>query len=488
MSTIAATLDDSKGSTLSHASDRKKLVCLFIGLAVLGLALIVPVPAGLKPVAIYTVGVMAATVFWWITEAMPVPVTALMVPVLLHVMGIVPLNKAITQSFGDGMVPFLIGVLVLSVALTQSGLGKRMTYLLLSLSGVKVSRVVGIFLFFSYAVSMFITDVAVVAMMLPITISLLRSANAEPGKSNFGRAMMMAIMFGSTLGGIATPSGVSANIIAIGFLARNAHIDISFLQWTMIATPISLAIAFVAWGLIMRLFKPEFSELPFGKDYITQQLKEMGSWKTTEVSTLIVFLIAIVLWLISEWVKIPIALVSLLLIGLLAFPKYGAISNWRSIETAMEWGALLLVVGGVCLGIACTDSGLAKWAAENLLAPMAALPAQLQPMAVTLLVAVDSLGFSSFGAAASVNIPFVISYAQQHGLPVMTLVLATAFASSTHFILVTESPSFVLPYAYGYFSFKDMFKIGFILTLVSALVIGVGLVLFGMPSGLPLAG
>ena len=149
---------------------------------------------------------------------------------------------------------------------------------------------------------------------------------------------------------------------------------------------------------------------------------------------------------------------------------------------------MLLVIGGVCLGIACTDSGLAKWAAQTLLEPMAERPAQLQPMAVTMLVAIDSLGFSSFGAAASVNIPFVISYAQQHGFLVLTLVLATAFASSTHFIVVTESPSFVLPYAYGYFSFKDMFKIGFILTLVSALVIGIGLVIAGLPAGLPLAG
>jgi len=466
----------------------RKLIFLLIGLGLLGFSLIAPVPTGMKPAAVYTLGVMAATVLWWITEAMPVPVTAMMVPVMLHLTGVVKLNKAFTESFGDSMVPFLIGVLALSVAFTQSGLGKRMTYLLLSVSGVKVNRVIGIFLFFSYAISMFITDVAVVAMMLPITVALLQAANAKPGKSNFGRAMMMAIMLGSTLGGIATPSGVTANIIAMGFLARNAHISISFMQWTMIATPISLMITFIAWALIVRIFKPEFSELPFGPDYVSQQLKIMGRWKTAEVTTLIVFLIGVVLWLSGEWSHLPIALVSLLLMGLLSVPRYGAIGNWRTFEKGMEWGALLLVIGGFCLGIAATDSGLASWAAQTALAPMAELHGRLQPLAVTLLVAVDSLGFSSFGAAASVNVPFVISYAQQHGFPVLTLVLATAFASSTHFILVTESPSFVLPYAFGYFSFKDMFKIGIILTLVSAAVIGVGLVLAGMPAGVAMTG
>lgn len=486
---MSTTSLESNGSETA-AADRiggRKLIFLLIGFGLLGLSLIAPVPTGMKPAAVYTLGVMAATVFWWITEAMPVPVTAMMVPVMLHLTGVVKLNKAFTESFGDSMVPFLIGVLALSVAFTQSGLGKRMTYILLSVSGVKVSRVVGIFLFFSYAVSMFITDVAVVAMMLPVTIGLLKAVNAEPGKSNFGRAMMMAIMFGSTLGGIATPSGVTANIISMGFLARNAHLGISFMQWTMIATPISLVITFVAWGLIMRIFKPEFNELPFGQDHLSQQLKTMGPWKTAEVATLIVFIIGVVLWLTGEWSHIPIALVSLLLMGLLSVPRYGAIDNWRTFEKGMEWGALLLVVGGYCLGIAASDSGLASWAAQTALAPMAELPANLQPLAVTLLVAIDSLGFSSFGAAASVNVPFVISYAQQHGFPVLTLVLAAAFASSTHFILVTESPSFVLPYAYGYFSFKDMFKIGIILTVVSAVVIGVGLVLMGVPAGVALA-
>jgi sodium-dependent dicarboxylate transporter 2/3/5 len=188
-----------------------------------------------------------------------------------------------------------------------------------------------------------------------------------------------------------------------------------------------------------------------------------------------------VLWLSGEWTKLPIALVSLALVGAVSIPNIGAIKSWKDLEKDLEWGALLLVVGGFCLGIAAGSSGLASWMALNLLSPMARLPVELQPLAVTLLVAIDSLGFSSFGAAASVNIPFVISYAQQNGFPVLSLALAAAFACSTHFILVTESPSFVLPYAYGYFSFKDLFKIGIIMTILCAIIFGVGFVLIGLP-------
>lgn len=472
--------------TISPKNPNGKLIYVALGIGILFFFFLLPVPAGMKPAALYTFGIMITTVFWWLTETLPIPVTAMMVPVMLHFMGVLTIDKTVAQAFGDSFVPFLIGVLALSVAFNRSGLGKRVTYLLLAVSGTAVNRVIGIYLFVSFVISMFITDVAVVAMMLPITIGLLESIGAKPGESNLGRGLMMAIMFGSTLGGICTPSGVASNVITMSFIAKNAKLGITFLEWTAIATPIFLIVALIAWWLILKIFPPEMKELPYGKELIKKELSVMGDWRVEEISTLVVFLLAVVLWLTGTWNKLPIALVSLLIVGLLAIPKYGAIKSWGEFEKNIEWGALLLVVGGFSLGVAASQSGLASWVALKALAPMATLPVALQPFAVTLLVAVDSLGFSSFTAAASVNVPFIIAYAQQNGLPVLSLALAAGFASSTHFILVTESPSFVLPYAYGYFSFKDLFKIGLILTIISAVLIAVGLLIFGMPVGIPL--
>jgi sodium-dependent dicarboxylate transporter 2/3/5 len=467
---------------LSERLTNRRCVFFLLGWALLAASFLMPVPAGMKPQAMLTLGVMCVALVWWVSEALPVPVTAMMVPVLLHVVGIIDLNKSMGQAFGDSFVPFLIGVLALSVAFTRSGLGKRITYLLLSLSGTRVKPVIGIYLMVSYTVSMFITDVAVVAMMLPITVGLLRSANVKPGESNLGRAMMMSIMLGSTLGGIATPSGVTANIITMSFLKKSG-IHVSFLDWVVIGTPISLAITGVAFWLILKMFKPEMEELPFGKDWIKQELRGMGKWSTAELSTLMIFVLGVGLWLSGDWNKLPIALVSLMVLGLLSVPRLGAFDSWGPIEKGVEWGALLLVVGGFTLGMAVQESGLASWVAQSALGPMASLPTELQPLAITMLVAIDSLGFSSFGASAAVNTPFVIAYAQQHHFPTLSLALASGFAASTHFILVTESPSFVLPYAYGYFSFKDLFRIGSILTLISALIISAGLVAFGLPAG-----
>jgi sodium-dependent dicarboxylate transporter 2/3/5 len=121
-----------------HGKNVNKQIAFFVlGLAIIGLFFLLPIPQGLQPAGMYTFGIMITIVFWWLTETLPIPVTGLMVPVLLHLTGVLKIDKAIASSFGDSLVAFLIGVLALSVAFSKSGLGKRLTYLLLSLSGTR---------------------------------------------------------------------------------------------------------------------------------------------------------------------------------------------------------------------------------------------------------------------------------------------------------------------------------------------------------------
>jgi len=467
----------------SAKPESSKWPFILLGVAILLVSMVVPSPAGMKAEAVRTLAVMVTTVLWWVTEALPIPITALMVPVMVHALRIMPLAEAIKEGFGDSLIPFFVGVLGLSVAFTASGLGKRITHVLLTVSGTNVAMVIGVYFWVSFVVSMFITDVAVVAMMIPVVLGLLKTIDTRPGGSNFGKALMMAIMFGSTLGGVGTPAGVSANVITMAFIVKNAKLQVSFLDWTVLATPIFVVIGFITWWAILKIFPPEIERLPYGRDVIQRELKAMGSWTTQERTALLVFLIAVALWLTSDLTQMPIAFISLLILAGITLPGVGVFRKWGDLEKGIEWGAMLLVVGGFVLGIAASRSGLASWVAQKALRPMAILPVFLQPAAVVLLVAIDSLGLSSFGAAASVNVPFIIAYAQQNGFPVLALALAAGFAASTHFILVTESPSFVLPYAYGYFSFKDLAKVGIWITLICAVAISIGMVTAGMPAG-----
>ncbi len=464
----------------------KKLLWLAVGVAVLAASFFAPAFAGLTKASVRSLGVTFVTVFWWITEALPIPVTGLFVFPLMSIMGVVPFKKLFAQTFGDPFVPFMIGCLALSVAFTKSGLGRRITYIMLSMSGTKVSRILDAFFWIPFVISAFITDLAVVALMYPIALSLARAAKAEPGKSNFGLCLMFAITFGGVIGGLCTPSGVPSNIITISFLEKNARLTVGFLEWTMIATPIAMLLGISSQWLTKKMYKPEMDYLPFGPEVITQELKNMGPWTQQEKTTLLVFLAAVSLWLTGDFTKLPISIVSLTIIALMCIPGFSAVKGWRDIETELEWGSLMLMAGGFALGVATFESGLAKWLAQHAIQPLAALPFYMQPFAVTIMVAIDSLGFSSFTAAAAVNVPLIIAYAQQNGFPVASLAMSAGLASSTHFILVTESLCFVLTYAAGYYTFKDLFKVGSILTVISAIVIALGMIVAGMPAGTPL--
>jgi sodium-dependent dicarboxylate transporter 2/3/5 len=238
--------------------------------------------------------------------------------------------------------------------------------------------------------------------------------------------------------------------------------------------------------MIKKMYPPEMKELPFGREIIKKELESLGPWSVQEKVTLVVFLLAVILWMTGEFTKIPIAVVALLIVGLLTIPGISGVKGWREIEANLEWGSLMLMIGGFAMGVATFDSGLASWIAQHTMMPLAKLPMVMQPFAVTMLVAIDSLGFSSFTAAAAVNVPLVIAYAQQSGFPIQAMAMTAGLASSTHFILVTESLCFVLSYAAGYYTFKDLFKVGMILTIIGAIVIALGMLLAGMPMGTPL--
>jgi sodium-dependent dicarboxylate transporter 2/3/5 len=469
-------------SAAAEKSDVYKWVYVVVGLAVLFGSTAIPAPGGMKPAAVRTLGVMLTSILWWVTETFPIPITALMIPVMVHGLGIMPLSEALKESFGNGLIPFMIGVLGLSAALNASGLGKRITYRILTLAGTGTTRVVAVYFWMSFLISMFIDDVAVVAMMLPLVLGLLKTIDAKAGSSNLGKALMMAIMFGTILGGLCTPAGVSSNIITLAFMA-NANVHVSFLYWTLISTPIAVAIAAVSGWLIIKMFPPEIERLPYGRDVLEQELKALGALNTKEKTTAVIFLLAVLAWLSSDLTHIPIPFVSLLILAGITLPGVGVFRNWRDLR--IEWGGVVLLVGGFVVGIAASKTGLASWVVQKALSPMALLPQVLQPAAVTLLIAVDSLGFSSFGTTASVNVPFIIAYVQHNGFPLLALPLTAGLASSIHFILVTQSPTLMLPYAYGYYSFKDLAKFGAVVTLISAAIMTIGMAVTGMLTGLP---
>ena len=422
--------------------------------------------------------IMAFAVTLWVTETLPFAATSLLVVLLIPAFGIADYRAIVRAGFGDPVITFFIGVLMLSAAFTQSGLGTRLTYVVLLRVGTRTDRVLLGVLIAGTLISMWITDMAVAAMLLPLGVGLLRDAGLRPGESNFGRSLMIATAFGPLIGGIATPAGTAANIVALGQLKQLAGTDVSFWRWMLLGVPASLMMIPFAWWILRWLFAPEIERLPISVESIRGRLGELGPLRRAETRTLLVFAVVVALWLLEplleQWsggrIAFPVEAVGLAG-GVALFLPGIAVLTWKQAEAGIDWGGLMMIVAGLSLGLAVFDSGAARWLAWVLLGQITSVPDALRPFVIVLAVAGLHLLFSSNTVTASIIIPILVALATDLHLDPWTTVAPAAFTSSLAFVLVSEGPTTIIPYSSGYFSIRDMAKAGIWMTLAAAVCV-----------------
>lgn len=310
------------GKSNSLSLDLKKWI--YIGISIIALMFIMNInlPASLTnvqdaPLTAEGQKALAILVFaliLWITEAIPFHFTGLLSMVLLALAGIDSFSNIVTLGFGNNNVVFFIGVFILSAFINRSGLGKRIVISCLSVTGNNTKYILLGFITVGTLISMWVSDMAVAAMLMPLAKSLLDEEGVKPMESNFGKSLLIAVSWGSLIGGLGTPAGNGPNPIAIGFMKDMAGIDMSFLDWMKYGVPISLILIPVAWGLLLLVFKPEIKYLKKTNEEIKREAKNQPKFSRDEKLTLIIFVVTVLLWLFSSkisellGVSIPISL------------------------------------------------------------------------------------------------------------------------------------------------------------------------------------
>lgn len=425
----------------------------------------------------------------WITEAIPFHFTGLLAMALLALFGVDSFGNIVKTGFGNINVIFFIGVFILSAFINKSGLGKRLVNVCLSITGNSTKYVLLGFLVVGVVLSMWISNMAVAAMLMPLAKSLLDEEGVEPLKSNFGKALLMSVAWGSLIGGFGTPAGNGPNPLAIGFMKDMAGIDVTFLDWMTYGIPISLVLIPIAWGLLLVMFKPEMKQLKKSNEEIKNEFRNQPKLSRDEIVTLIIFVVTVALWVFSSkiakllGVDIPIALPVIITTMLFFFP---GITNtkYKEIEKEMSWSSIILVLSGVSLGMVLYQTGVANWIALGLLGNIDGLSPVMMVFVVILSVSIMNITLSSATVSASIVIPIIIELALNVGIPVMGIAFPAALASSLAFILITSTPTNVIAYSAGYFSIKDFAKAGIPMTIVSCVIVSIIMYGVGMLTGL----
>ncbi len=430
----------------------RKAVYLATAFLILLIFYFLPQPAGLSYEGKMMLGILVFGAFLFISEALPLGMAGLLVMATPPILGIFS-PQEVFGFFGNEAVFFLIGAFMLAAGVQKSGLHKRIaTYMLKAFGKSSKLYILGI-LVLAASLSFIISEHAVVALLLPIIgISLL---NVEKG-SNMGKASMIALTYGATAGSVATLMGGARNPYTVAYLAENYGIHLSFLNWLIMALPVTLIMIPVLWTLIISVHTPE--------KFIVPNIERPGKIDSKEWIVIgILTFTFIILLTIHSWgiaVAVIIGAVLLFVCGIL---------SWKDIEKSMPWGIILLYGGAMTLGKGLQVTGASEWLASSIVGIIGTN--QYLILLILLVITVLMTELMSHAAAVALMLPIATGMASVTGMSVLVVSMAVALAGGFGYALLMGTPGNIMTYSTGYFKQKDIMKTG-----VLADMIGIGVV------------
>lgn len=500
-----------RAEPLKRTTWRNRLIGLAAGLGG-GALVFLLLPDDLAVSARVTAATAVLMGLWWMTEAIPIPATALVPLVVFPIFNETTAEDGTTSpvtvdqvgaSYGNNIIFLFMGGFLLALAMQRWNLHRRIALVTVRAMGTSPSMVVAGFMVATAFLSMWVSNTATAVMMLPIGVSvLLLVANLKgdvpagaPGgdgetdlqseevkehviESTFGTALMLGIAYAASIGSLSTIIGTPPNTLLVGYLADNHDIQIGFGQWMLVGFPLAAVFLVICWFLLTKvLFKPEISEIPGGRDLMNEELAKLGPMSSGEKRVLALFVLAA-----ASWVTIPLIFDEpfisdagiAMVVGLLLFLSPSGsgrgvrLLDWES-AVKLPWGVLLLFGGGLALSSQFGSSGLTAWIGEQAEALGGAPVILVVVVLVALVIFLTEL--TSNTATAATFLPVVGGLAIGIGMPVTLATIPVAIAATCAFMLPVATPPNAIAFGSGYVTIPQMLKGGIWLNLIGIVLI-----------------
>lgn len=484
----------------------RNTVGFFIGPLAALMVYLIPMPS-LSEKAHILASIITWVAIWWITEPIPIPVSAILGAILCVVFGVADAKK-VFAPFADPIIYLFFGGFIIAEAMSIHGLDKRFAYAIMSMKfiGNSTGRILLAFGVICGFLSMWISNTATTAMMFPIALGIVYATadifqqktgkSIEPTRLRFGTAMMLMAAYGASTGGIGTPVGTPPNLIGIAMIEKFCHVKIPFFKWMSFAVPLLLLLSVLLFVLMYFLHKPEVSRIEGGQEYIARERALLGPWTRAQKNVMIAFIVTVSLWLIPGFLAIlygtdaPIskaynkvipesvaALIGAALLFLLPV-------NWKEREFTItwrqavniDWGTLLLFGGGITLGNLMFELKLADVIGTKLMN----LTGATSMWGITLgaiFIAIFVSETSSNTASANMVVPVIISLAQAAGVNPVPPAIGATLGASWGFMLPVSTPPNAIVYGSGMVPIVKMIRAGVLYDLLGGLLIWVGLMI-----------
>jgi len=433
---------------------------------------------------------------WWIAEVLPISVVALLPMVLLPLLGIAHFQYArlpgyfiVYSPYMHRLVVLFLGGFTIAEAMKRWNLHERIALHFIGVIGFSPKRIILGLMLATACISMFISNTATTAMMMPIALAILIQAGCQPKKSRFGTSLMLSIAYAASIGGIGTLIGSPPNVVLAGFAELLLDIDINFQNWLVIGLPLVIILLPITWWLLVKMNPSEISKLEGSKEIIKDKIKNLGKLKGGERNTLIIFILTALMWIcrsgfslgsihIPGWTQllnIPwvddsvIAMIAVLLFYLspVDISKWEFTLDWKT-NLNIPWGTLLLFGGGITIGKAMQETGAAQYIAMHLI-ELRSLPVILILSAITLLSKFLS-EITSNTATTTMLMPVLYAIGIAISVDPLSVMIAGAVATSLVFMLPVATPPNAIVYGTEYVSISEMVRNGLVLQLVTTLI------------------
>jgi solute carrier family 13 (sodium-dependent dicarboxylate transporter), member 2/3/5 len=505
------TLDEQiERGKLSPAEERferqRRTVGLFLGPIVFAVMLLIPFD--LEPNQHRLAAILAFVVVWWITEAIPIPVTAVLGVALVALFEATPpppegdaATDVVFAAIGDDTIFLFIGSFIIAQAMLVHGLHRRLAYRVLGSRHVGGStyRIILAFGLIGAITSPVMSNTAGAAMMLPIALGVMAvvgrmaadqlPGDRDPERLNFGAALMLVITYGITVGGLLLPIGSPPNLIGRDLLEEETGEPITFFEWFVMALPIVVVMFVAVVVVVMLMNRPELKHVDGVEQHVAEERRKIGPLTRGEKNTLWVLALALVGWFLPGMVglvsgddsdaylqvseaanegTVAIVAAALLFVLPINWAKRKFTLNWND-AARIDWGTILLFGGGIVLGSMLSQTGLAEKLGTSI-ADGLGVSSLFGITVVIVIIAVLISETTSNTASAAIMVPIAISIAASAGVDPTIPALAAIFGANYGFMLPVSTPPNAIVYSSGLIPITRMLKAGAVFDVIGAVL------------------
>lgn len=447
-----------------------KWLWLFLVVMVVVIILSFPPPPGLSREGQKALGLLAAVVILFISEPIPLPGIIFFIAIYQVTMGLGTPNQ-VAKSFMHDAVFFIMGALMIGVALNSQAIGKRFILILINKIGHNAKKIGLSIVTTAALLAGFIADHVVAAVLTPMVISLLRTTRGESDVNiaNLSKYLLFSVAYGATIGGLYAPSGGGRNIVMLGLLDEMTGLQIGFGQWILLSFPITVLMIPTTSFILNTVFPPELTDISLAVAGLREELQEREVTGETWL-TLIIFAGVVTLW-ITAGSTLGLGIIALL--GATLYLLFGIV-DWEEYQRGVNWGVIVIYMGALSMGSLLDRTGAAGWLAGTVmdflreglnLTGLAPITVAISALTTTM------TNLMSAAAATSVVGPITLKLSEYSALNPVFVTMLTAVSASFGFLLLIATPPNAIIYSSGYVKAKDFIKAGVLMTVAAFVIL-----------------